>query len=160
MIAEAAGALGSIKAAYDIAKGVQALATSTEVRQATSEMLDALLTARERAFAQAETETALLQKIGDLEAEIARLKEWDRRDENYELKRYWPGAYAYELKPALAAGQPTQRLCQPCYDNRQKGVLQAHPGGRGQAGYSEYFCPSCKTKVPMGEGVMPDDRWA
>lgn len=152
VIAETAGAIGAIKAAYDIAKGVQSLATSTEVRQATSEMLDALLTARERAFAQAETETSLLQKIRGLEDEIDRLKAWDRQDERYELKRFHFGVYAYVLKPELAAGEPPQRLCQPCYDRREKGVLYALP--ELQSGMRLYQCPTCKIRIAMG-GEMP-----
>lgn len=148
MIAETAGALGAIKTAYEIAKGMQALATSTEVRQATSDMLDQLLTARERAFAQAETEADLLQKIRGLEQDIAALKAWDREDERYELKRYYLGVYAYALKPELARGEPPQRLCQPCYDKRQKGVLYALP--ETERGLRMHQCPSCKTKFAMG----------
>jgi hypothetical protein len=153
MLAEAATAVSSIKAAYDIAKGVQALATSTEVRQATSEMLDALLTARERAFAQAETEAALLDKIRGLEGEVGRLKAWDREDERYELKRFHPGTYAYVLKPEMARGEPPQRLCQPCYDKRVKGVLYA---GDVERGLRTYHCPSCLLKISIGS-EMPSD---
>ena len=48
VIAATASALGSIKAAYDIAKGTYSLQLSTEVKLAITDMLDKLVDARRR----------------------------------------------------------------------------------------------------------------
>jgi hypothetical protein len=136
MLAETAAAMGSLKNLYDVAKGIQALKTDTEIKLATSEMLGSLITVREQVFEAQEAEAALLKRVRDLEDEIAR-----------------PGTYAYTLKPALAGDEPPQRLCQPCYDQRKKGVLH-------YAGYSTgndiHECPSCKRKYLFGGGEMPN----
>jgi hypothetical protein len=74
MLAETAAALTSLRAAYEIAKGMQALHTSTEVKQATSDMLDLILSARSSAVEAQEAETALQKRVSELESEIARLQ--------------------------------------------------------------------------------------
>jgi hypothetical protein len=153
MLAETAAAVSSLKGLYDIAKGMQALKTDAEVKMATSEMLNTVITVRQQVFEAQQAETALLQKIRELEDEVARLKAWDRDNESYELKRYWPGTYAYVLKAGMAGGEPPQRLCQPCYQHRKKGVLYALGN---EHGYTVHLCPLCRDKFPMG-GEMPGD---
>lgn len=152
VLAETSAALSGLKAAYDIAKGIQALNTSTEVRQATSEMLDALITARTQAFEAVETEASRLKQIRDLEAEIVRLKAWDGEKQRYQLKRFYPGTYAYELKLEMAAGEPTHRLCASCYGRGEKAILQAM--AKSEQGRRIHQCPSCRTEITIGQEMM------
>jgi hypothetical protein len=154
MLAETAAAVGSLKTLYDLAKGLQAMKTDAEIKMATAEMLNTVISVRQQVFEAQEAEATLLKRIDGLEQEIVRLKTWDREDERYELKRYFPGTYAYELKPEMARGEPPQRLCQPCYDKRQKGVL-ASDGNIGR-GYPHFRCPICKDSIAFGN-EMPLD---
>jgi hypothetical protein len=117
-------------------------------------MLDALITARTDVLEGSEREASLLKKIDALEQEINRLKAWDRESERYKLTRFYPGTYAYVLKPEMARGEPPQRLCQPCYDQRKKGVLHA---GQVERRYQTYHCPTCKMKFEMGQ-LTPDQE--
>lgn len=148
-IAETAAALSSIKAAYDIAKGVHSLQTTTEVKQAIADILDQLVAARTEALEATEKEAALLQQIRDLEAEIDRLKAWDGERERYELKLFRPGSLAYVLKPSMDNGEPPHRLCAHCYQQGKKSILQAT--SKSEMRYRICHCPSCKTDLPFGE---------
>lgn len=147
-ITEATAAISGIKAAIDIAKGVQALKASTEIRQATSEMLDALLTAKIAAVDAHEAESALIQQVRELEAEIASMKSWDGEKERYELQRFYPGSFAYSLKPELAAGEPPHHLCQHCYESGQKSRLQATDAVRAR--YRVHRCHTCNDEIVLG----------
>ena len=152
VLAGAASALTSIKNAYDLAKGLQSLHTTTEVKQAVSDVLDQLITARTDALNTAERETSLLQKISHLEAEIDRLKTWDGERQRYELKRFNPGTLAYVLKPAMADGEPPHRLCAHCYQQRKKSILQATH--RVEMRFRISHCPACNTDTPFGEEMV------
>jgi hypothetical protein len=87
----AASALSSIKAAYDIAKGARALEVSTEVRLAITDMLDKLMDAKLATHEAFDREKALVERVGQLEEEIARLKKKSADLENYEPKKFYPG---------------------------------------------------------------------
>lgn len=148
MLAETAAAIGSLKGLYDLAKALQALKTDAEIKMATSEMLNTVITVRQQVFEAQEAEASLLKRISELEQQIARFEAWDREDERYELKRFYLGVYAYVLKPEMARGEPPQRLCAPCYDERKKGVLYALP--EVARALRLYRCPSCDATYAMG----------
>jgi len=154
MLAEASAALGSVKAAYDIAKGLQALHTSTEVKQGIADVLNELITARMAAMEAVERESTLLKEIRDLNQQLDQLKAWDGEKERYELRRYYPGTIAFALKPSMAGGEPPHRLCVQCYYGGKKGVLQ--PTGASQAGYPIHTCSSCDKHAVMHDTEMPE----
>lgn len=152
-IIEATAVVSSIKAAFDIAKGVQSLQTSTEVKQAVAEMLDKLVTARMQAMEAAQTEEALLKEVSDLKAEVERLKAWDGEKQRYQLKRFHPGSFAYVMKPEMAAGDPPHSICAHCYQQTKKSLLQ--DTGRRYNRYRTHHCASCRNEVNLGQ-EMPD----
>lgn len=154
MLAEASAALGSVKAAYEIAKGLQSLHVSTEVKQGISDVLNELITARMAAMEAVERESTLLDEIRDLKRQLDELKRWDGEKERYELQRYYPGTVAYALKPAMAGGEPPHRLCTQCYQESRKGILQ--PTGKNERGYTVHACSSCNRQAVMTDEVMPD----
>lgn len=78
-------ALGGLKVATEMAKAVQSLKTDTEVRQRTSELLDAVLSTRATLFEAQETQSALLNRIKELEQQILSFEDWDREKERYQL---------------------------------------------------------------------------
>lgn len=156
MIAEGAAAFGSLKVAIDLAKGVQSLQTSTAVNQAISEILNALVDARSDALDAVQTEAALLKRIDNLEAEVARLKAWEGGKDRYKLKRFRPGVLAYEFQHALHPEEPPHCLCAACFDRTQKGRLQAT--AELDSGMRVHRCDSCGQTTPLGPemGTTPE----
>jgi hypothetical protein len=154
VIAATAATMGGIKAAIDIAKGVQSLHVTTEVKQAVSDILDQLLVAREAALTTSEEKTALLERIRSLEQEILSFEKWDSEKERYELKRYYPGTLAYSLKPEMAGTEPSHHLCTQCYQRGEKSILQ--PNGEVVRRYKVHRCNSCKLAVPIGPEMLGD----
>lgn len=146
--AETASALSSLKIAYEMAKGLQSLHTSTEVKQAISGILDQLVTARNDAFEAADTRAALLKRVDDLEQELVSFKTWDGDKERYKLTEISRGVFTYVLKPELANGEPTHCICAECYQHRKKSILQSDGGFYGTATLA---CPTCKVEIKAVE---------
>lgn len=156
VVTAAATAFSSVKAAYDLAKGVHSLKVSTEVRLAISDMLDKLLDAKIQAHEALEKEEANLQRIRDLEAEIGRIKTQAADLENYEAHAFHPGVTVYMLKAELAQGKPPQKLCENCYSKCEKSVL--NPTSKMEHRYRQHICPSCKTEYWLsGEEMKSPD---
>jgi hypothetical protein len=137
MVAEVYAGLSAFKAAFDIAKGLKDIHDATLRNAAVIQLQEKILSA------QAE-QASLIQRISELEKEVAGLKSWNAEKKRYELKRYHPGALFYTLKEAEAHGEPIHHLCAKCYKNDKPSIIQ--PTGNTMAREPSHFCPECKTQ--------------
>ena len=153
------------KVAVDMAKGLQALNTSTEVRLKTSELLDAVLEARFKLLDASDTQSALLERIKDLEQQIAGFEDWNREKERYHLQAIDRGAFAYMHKNAMDQSEPPIWLCQTCFERSHKSPLQfrAQDRGSGASGgrgsHSRWGCNLCKAEVVVHYHRNPAKPW-
>jgi hypothetical protein len=92
MLGEAAMGLSALKTAFDLAKGLKDIDNATNRNAAVIELQEKILAAREH-------QSALLDRVGALEAEVAGFKTWDAEKQRYELQPIGDGAVAYMLKP-------------------------------------------------------------
>ncbi len=142
MYAEAAGAIGSIKAALEIAKGVSALKSETEINRALIDIQRALLDAQASAFDDRERISELLNENKKLQSDLDRNSDWDQQKSRYQLTQSPLGAYTYDLIPEVADGEPLHRLCAKCFQDGHKSILNTISKGRGG---EKVNCPTCKT---------------
>ena len=156
-IAAISSAIGGLKTAYDMAKAVQSLKTDTEVRQATSEMLDGILTARHQLIEASETQAALLAQIKGLEQKVADFENWNGEKERYQLQAIDSGAFAYMVKPSVETTEPPHWLCTHCFEKRHKSILsfksQEIIPGRGR--FATWSCNSCKGPLVVHVARLP-----
>jgi len=133
MVAEVFAGIGAFKAMLDMAKGLKDINDASIRNGAVIELQEKILSAHQ-------AQLTLLDRISELEKEVARFETWDAEKEKYELKNVVWGAVAYMLKPEVRGTEPPHWLCTNCYENRRKSIMQAGPGaGRGSA----YKCPAC-----------------
>jgi hypothetical protein len=83
MIAEA---VTSLKTASDIAKTLIGLHDSHAIQAKVVELNGIIISAQTSAIAAQSNQFTLLQRIGELEKEIANLEAWTAEKERYELK--------------------------------------------------------------------------
>ena len=126
MLGEIAGAISSIKAAKDIAEAMVSARDTATFQEKRIELNSKILDAQGSMLAAQDESAALVQRVGQLEQEIARLKAWDTEKQRYELKRWGHGALAYVLKESEARGEPIHALCSACHDRGVKSRLQAN----------------------------------
>jgi Zn finger protein HypA/HybF involved in hydrogenase expression len=147
-IAETSAAISSLKAAMDIAKGIQALDSDAKIKLATIELMEKILSAQQDAFEAQQERATLLARIGELEAKIGQSDGWESEKQRYQLQEFPTGSMAYVLKAEAAADQPMHRICAACYEGGHKSILQTtlrHGGGE------KVECPRCGSKLKLSE---------
>jgi hypothetical protein len=111
------------------------------------ELQRVILDARQSALDTQATQTALLQRIADLEAKIVSFDKWERESENYTLTNVGTNSiqvFAYAYTPKAESPKPFHLLCAKCYEHRSASVLQATH--ETKTGRRVHFCPECKTE--------------
>jgi hypothetical protein len=140
-----AGTVSALKGATDIAKAMIGLHDAQAVQAKVIELNGKILEAQSGALVANDERTALVQRVGELEKEVARLKAWEAEKERYELKELYRGLFAYILKEGKEAGEPPHALCANCYQRGIKSFLQ----GSGHPIVHQHFwsCQVCGFKT-------------
>jgi hypothetical protein len=141
-----AGLMSSLKAATDISKAMIDLRDGAMIQRKVIELQGVILAAQQSALSAQTDQFTMLERVRELEKEIARLRAWDAEKANYELKEISRGAFAYVLKPDAGAGEPPHWLCTSCYQKSHKAVLQ-YDGRTDKNDESIYKCPDCSSAV-------------
>jgi|HubBroStandDraft_2_1064218.scaffolds.fasta_scaffold53009_2 hypothetical protein len=145
-------AITSIKGAVDILKSLVGLRDGEAIRSKTAELYSVVLDSYEKAIAAREAQTAMIDRVRELEEEMNRLKEWDGEKDRYELKTPWTGATVYALKPDKRNDEPPHWLCAQCYQHGRKSLLQVSYAGRP---YYHWKCPGCAAELIVAASVAP-----
>jgi hypothetical protein len=142
MVAEIFG-LSAIKTAFDLAKGLKDIDDSARRNAAVIELQEKILAARE-------TQSALLERISELEKKVASFETWESEKQRYELKEVGAGSLAYAVKESMRNGEPAHHICAACYQHGHKSILQP------KADYPNKTldCSECKAQIFTGVTVF------
>ena len=133
MVGEIYAGISSFKVMLDIAKGLKDISDASARYAAIIELQEKILGAQE-------AQTALVQKVSDLEKELAAFKNWNAEKERYQLTDYGGGTFAYALKPEKAEGEPPHKLCANCFQQGKKSILKYTGKYGGQEGFDCHLC--------------------
>jgi len=139
----------SLNAAVNITKAMKDLNDWSTVQSKVIELQGAILEAQSGIFAANEERSALIDRISQLEKEIAAFKTWDAEKQRYELKSFGSG-FAYVIKPDAQGAEPVHQICANCYARGKKSFLQKVPSNRASQhlrGGTIYRCPECGTEI-------------
>jgi rubrerythrin len=145
-IAEITSLIGSVKTAYDIAKGISNLKAEVERNQAVAEILKILLAVQADALSMQGQYQKLLQSKDELAEKLAEFEQWQKTESQYELQEVHRGIFVYSPKNPDQLKEPKHWLCANCWQERKKSVLQADYHHESAAAYT---CPRCKTTIKM-----------
>jgi Zn finger protein HypA/HybF involved in hydrogenase expression len=151
-ITSISSALASIKAAKDIAQSMVNLRDTAAMQAKIIEFQSKILDAQSAASSAQEERATLIERVRNLEQEVARFKQWDTDKQRYELKNWGQGAFACVLKVDATPPEPPHALCVTCYDNGKKSILQFN--GQVRIPEMAWHCPSCKAKVMAHSRVL------
>jgi hypothetical protein len=87
-----------------------------------------------------------LNRVGELEKEVARLETWNAEKDRYELKDVGFGSLAYVVKEAMRGAEPPHQICATCYQHGRKSILQP----RNVSMDKLLICPECETQIKIG----------
>ena len=143
-IGSAAALVSSLKTAAEITKGIIGLRDASMIQDKVVELNGVILSAQSSALEANAAQFTLLDRVREIEEEIARMKAWDAEKQKYELKQIHTGAFAHVLKPQASGGEPPHWLCTTCYQNYRKSILQAQGRASDDDSIELYGCPTCK----------------
>lgn len=121
MAAELIAGLGIFKSMLDTAKGLKDINDTAIRNTAIIELQEHILTAREK-------QATLLERVSNLEKEVADFEAWDAEKQRYNLTDFGGGTFAYTLKPEAGEGEPAHSICAACYQKGHKSILQNRGG--------------------------------
>lgn len=147
-----AGALSSLNAAVNITKAMKDLRDWSLVQSKVIELQGAILEAQSSLFAANEERSALIEKVRQLEKQVAGIEAWDTEKQRYEMVDVGDGNVAYRVKPTMRGSEPPHYICANCYRQGKASMLaHMHTQGMGDV----LSCPSCKTKNLISRGYKP-----
>jgi hypothetical protein len=147
MVGEIYAGISSFKVMLDIAKGLKDLSDASARYAAVIELQEKILGAQE-------AQTALIQKVGELEKEVTQFKNWDAEKQRYELKDIGQGSLAYALKAGMQPSQVEHYLCANCFEQSKKRILQREKMHVGRA--IAYVCDDCDSMLYVQGHYYPD----
>jgi hypothetical protein len=151
-ISAISAAISALNGAKDIAQAMISLRDSKAFQAKLIEFQSKLIDANSSALAAQDERATLLQRIGDLEKEVTRLKTWDAEKQRYHLTDVGDGTFAYSPKDAMSSGEPAHYICTNCYENAKKSILHHMKTGGGT---HVLTCASCGTKLVVLHGYVP-----
>ncbi len=136
--------VGILKGASDLARSLVGLHDAVALRGKAVELQAQILSAQSSAIAAQSDQITLLQRVHELEKQIANLEAWDTEKQRYELKEISTGTFAYVVKPVSQGSEPSHWICANCYQHGKKSILQHVGGGLG---YNSFTCIECGSKL-------------
>jgi hypothetical protein len=80
-------------------------------------------------LAQAEHAT-LMDQVTELEDKLATFEKWEAEKQLYQLQEVIPGLFAYGYREGINGADPFHYICEHCYNDRKKSILQEQPDHR------------------------------
>ncbi len=145
---------GVVSAFGTLLKGLQTikdLAVSVEIKAKVTELYDVILSGQQSALESNIKQQALLDTIGQLKEEIARVKAWEETKKRYSLYEPTAGTFVYVIKEESKGEEPSHWICANCYNEGKRSILQLKTVGVEN---NHYLCPLCKTEFKV-RGTRP-----
>lgn len=164
MMIEAGAAINGIKVAMDMAKGIAALKTTTEINHAIIDIQQTLLEAQTAALSDKEKIADLSHQIAELQKILSARQNWENEKNRYRLSKTPYGSYCYELIAEKANGEPPHMLCEKCFHDGQKSIL--HHSKKSMGSQEMITCNRCNAVLTHSFSALPastlddyEDSW-
>ena len=123
-MAAVTGLATSIRAAVEITKAMKDIHDANVIQTKTFELTREILAAQSYAMEAVAAQSALLDRVRQLEEEKSKLEAWDTEKQRYELKKIQTGVTVYALKQGMENGEEPHYICTNCYQHGHKSILQ------------------------------------
>jgi|WetSurMetagenome_2_1015567.scaffolds.fasta_scaffold18905_1 hypothetical protein len=141
---EIASLLASSKTAYDIAKGLTSVYVDYKVQEQTAALLKILLSVETDALSIQSKHNEAIVTMGNLKKKILELENWIETMRQYEIKDIADGVFVLAYKKTEQSTEPMHWLCQKCYGEKKKSILQRV---KHDSQGIHYICHSCSSEI-------------
>jgi hypothetical protein len=112
------------------------------------ELQGVILSAQSAALSAQSDQLSLLERVRELEKEVAQAKEWNSEKEKYKLVQVGSGSFAYMMKEPECGAGPHHMLCANCFEHGRKSILQLREI-KALDKEEIHYCPACKAEFLM-----------
>jgi len=130
------------------------LSTMAELHGKAVELQQIILAAQSSALSAQSEQFSLIERIRQLEKEIADVKAWETTKERYDLEEVASGIFTYVLKPGVEPPEPSHWICTKCYEDGRRSILQLKGTYYGQRHYTCFHCDK-EIAIPGGDDERP-----
>lgn len=148
MIAELSAAMTAIKETTGLAKVINDAKTDAEVKAATIELQNKLITLQAECFSLGDVIRQRDEEAMLLKAKITEFENFRSQTEGYELERLDSGAFVYSKKVLVNERPESVYLCPHCFGKHEVSILQPVEV-MWSDGHFRTHCPSCNNKFWM-----------
>lgn len=138
---------GPLKTAGEVAQGLVEVRDTLKFSDAVIKLQAQILAAQQGAMSAQAHQTAMAEKVRELESKVASFEAWETQKHRYQLQRLDPGGFVCALKPDMAGGEPLHYVCPKCFENRKRSILQSHGPSHG---IETFECLECGAKIRSG----------
>ena len=136
------GAISGLQTAGQLAKALHELSTSIDIKTKVIDLQASIMSAQQSALAAQSDQFSMIQRVRELEEEIARVKAWEEEKHRYQLFSPWRGCFVYALKESSKGTEPPHWVCEHCYQDGRKSILQQVKERNGKL-LHVMKCPHC-----------------
>jgi hypothetical protein len=147
MVGEAIAGLSAFSSMLNIVKTMKDM-NDLAVRNA------AISGLREKIFAAQTRYAAAVERVHQLENQIAKIQRWETDSKRYELTEIVPGVRAYRLKESMRDNEPAHEACVTCYAERHIGILQHQTWSPGRC--HVLVCNDCGSVIYVSGSPSPE----
>lgn len=143
--------ISSLKAAFDIAKGISDVKTAAEVQAKMIELQQIILTAQESALKANADQFELISELKKAKEDLQNASNWAEEKSRYVLykgKSVSGGVVYGLLKSRAKEGEPPHFICPECYEFGRKSILMN--SGAERSGFTNWVCNKCRLEIPTG----------
>ena len=116
------------------------------------ELTREIMTAQQFALSAHSEQFGLIERVRQLEEELARSKAWEVEKQRYELKAIGSSAFAYVVRADCKGSEPNHAICTQCYEKGIKSILQSNGSIDDHA--HRFECSTCKAQVTASKRAL------
>jgi len=143
------GVLQSFNAISNIGKALLGMRDAAKINEKVIELNHEILSVYQSAHAVLAQQSAMLEEKRALEKKITDLETWNAEKEKYQLAdvrtqyAQYGHVWAYVLKKDASSTEPEHYLCQNCYQDGRKSILQEEMRGSTEI----LLCQRCGSEI-------------
>ncbi|MCK7147899.1 hypothetical protein ABUL17_07030 [Enterobacter hormaechei] len=153
MIAELSAAMAAIKETAGLAKVINDAKTDAEVKAATIELQNRLITLQAECFSLGDVIRQREEEAMLLKAKIAEYEDFNSQTEGYVFNQLDSGTFVYSKEQTVGDTKVTVHLCPQCFTKRVVSILQPTGEPYYNAHTKSYFhqsvCHNCNASFSM-----------
>ncbi|WP_256119898.1 hypothetical protein [Escherichia coli] len=153
MIAELSAAMAAIKETAGLAKVINDAKTDAEVKAATIELQNKLITLQTEYFSLISLKE---EEIVRLKEKIAEYEHFERESVGYELQQTEAGSFVYSKQLTVNDKQLMVNVCARCFHERKISILQPAVEKPARNGFFIHYCPSCRSEFKINK--VPESK--